>query len=286
MRKQLVNTIEYVLETDKHTVLLLGDIGVWGFRDVFKKFPDRVFNIGICEQSTVSVMAGMALTGMIPIFHSIAPFMIERAYEQIKLDFGYQQLGGNFISVGSSYDYAADGCTHHCPADVAILSQIPNMEIIVPSTPSMFHWSFIQHYDNSNPTYYRLSSVSDTKCGSVVNKDSQLTILTIGPTYDLAVEAASDFPVTVLRCSTVKPFDTDLLREFCPSKKLLITEPFYEGTMLPIIRDAFRGEYVYIESMGIPPVFTDHYGTREELDKYYGFNVDDISFMIQEMINA
>jgi len=135
MRRQLVKTITDILERDSRVVLLLGDIGVFGFREAFKKFPTRVYNIGILEQASVGLAAGLATEGMIPIFHTIAPFIAERALEQLKVDFGYQGLGGSFISVGASYDYASLGCTHHCPGDVQVLKTIPGMRIMVPGHP-------------------------------------------------------------------------------------------------------------------------------------------------------
>ena len=107
MRKQLIQTLKSILHTDEQTVLLLGDIGVFGFRDELKNIPSRAYNIGILEQSTISVAVGISKTGLIPFVHTIAPFLVERSFEQLKIDFGYQNLNGNFISVGASYDYAA-----------------------------------------------------------------------------------------------------------------------------------------------------------------------------------
>ena len=132
MRKQLVKTVESILESNKRSVLLLGDIGVFGFRKSIERYPNRAYNIGILEQTTIGLAAGLSKTNLIPIVHTIAPFLVERAYEQLKIDFGYQELNGNFISVGSSYDYASLGPTHHCPGDVSMLKNIPNMQIIVP----------------------------------------------------------------------------------------------------------------------------------------------------------
>ena len=128
---QFPSTILDVLSHDERLQVLLGDIGVFGFRHVFAKYPKNITNIGILEQATVGVAAGMALAGDIPVVHTIAPFLVERAYEQLKVDFGYQNLGGNFVSVGGSYDYAALGCTHHCPADLSLLMNIPGFELVV-----------------------------------------------------------------------------------------------------------------------------------------------------------
>jgi transketolase len=161
MRKQFPKTVETLMSQNERLVVLLGDIGVFGFRNIFSDYPDRIYNIGILEQSTIGVAAGLALEGMIPVVHTIAPFIVERSLEQLKLDFGYQQLGGNFVSVGASYDYAALGCTHHCPADVSILKSIPEMEIVLPGTAEEFDCLFNQVYDDGRPTYFRLSEQSN-----------------------------------------------------------------------------------------------------------------------------
>ena len=56
---------------DERLVLMLGDIGVFGFRNAFAVYPDRTYNIGICEQAMVGVASGMAMEGFIPVLHSI-----------------------------------------------------------------------------------------------------------------------------------------------------------------------------------------------------------------------
>ena len=94
--------------------------------------PTRAVNVGIAEQTMVGVAAGFALEGFHPIAHSLSPFMAERPYEQLKLDFGYQGLGGTFIGTGASYDYASEGGTHHSPGDAAALLAIPRMQVLAP----------------------------------------------------------------------------------------------------------------------------------------------------------
>src|SRR6266568_1550695 len=166
MRKQFVKTVTDLLRQDNRVVLLLGDIGVYGFRDAFKEFPDRVYNVGILEQSTVSMAAGLAQAGMIPIVHTIAPFLVERAFEQLKIDFGYQRLPGIFVSVGGSYDYASLGCTHHCPGDVALMQTIPGSQIFVPGHPVEFGSLLTQTYNNGGLKYFRLSERSNKQAFS------------------------------------------------------------------------------------------------------------------------
>ena len=89
-----------------NTMLILIDIGAFGFRDFMEKYPDRVKNIGIFEDGIVGVSAGLALSGMIPTVYGITPFIVQRSLEQLKLDYIYQNVGGNFITTGAAYDFS------------------------------------------------------------------------------------------------------------------------------------------------------------------------------------
>ena len=160
---------------------LLGDIGVFGFRDLFKSYPKRIYNVGILEQSMISMAAGLSNEGMKPIVHTIAPFIVSRAFEQLKIDFGYNKLNGNFVSIGASYDYASLGCTHHCPEDINLMYNIPNMQIVVPGSSEEFDTLFNQSYSNKNPTYFRLSDHENekkfkVKFTNIKNNKSKITI--------------------------------------------------------------------------------------------------------------
>ena len=279
------------LEKDERLVLLLGDIGVFGFRKAIKSYPDRVYNIGILEQSTVSLAAGLAMDGLIPVVHTIAPFLIERSLEQIKVDFCYQKLGGNFISVGASYDYAALGCTHHCPADVGILRNLPGMEIIVPGTSSEFDTLFRQTYSDQNPTYFRLSERENPLSynvrfgkAEIVKKGSLATIIAIGPTLKPILEAIEDMDVTVLYYTTIAPFDGSVLKENNVSSKILICEPYYCGALLIDILNALKPKPTTIDNIGIPHTFLTNYGQAHEHDEFVGLTMKNIKEHIMRLI--
>lgn len=81
MRAQFTNTIEVLSNNDDKVITLLNDIGVFAFRDIKAKYPNRVHNLGILEQSTIGIAAGLSISGYIPFFHTIAPFIVERGYE-------------------------------------------------------------------------------------------------------------------------------------------------------------------------------------------------------------
>ena len=290
MREMFVKTTNEIVDNDKRVALILGGISVASFSEPIEKYPERCFDAGISEQADLSIAAGMAISGMIPIFHTIAPFMAERAYEQLKIDFGYQKLGGNFISNGSSIDYSSFGATHQCPAEISVLSQIPNMQILVPGTPDEFRSLYLSTYDNGCPTYIRLSrdvnsESYDVKLGeaNVIKKGKSLTIIAVGPMLKMVLEAAEDFDVTVLYYTSIHPFDSKTLIENTDSGKVLVCEPYYEGALDYDITKALKRE-VLIDHCGMPHEFCKHYGTTKENYAEMGLTVENIKKKINSLL--
>jgi len=291
MRKQFIKTIEEILKKDERLVLLLGDIGVFGFKNAFKEHPERVYNIGILEQSTISMASGLNMTGLIPVVHTIAPFLTERCFEQIKDDFGYQKLGGNLVSVGASYDYAGLGCTHHCPADIPILMNIPDIQIVVPGTPEDFDTLFKESYANGKLTYFRLSEKGNknkipVKFGkaNIIKKGEKATVIAIGPLLDVVIEATKDLDVTVIYLTTVRPFDAETVRKNIVGGKVMICEPYYSGAITEDIISASK-DPLKIEFLGVPKEFLNSYGTAEEHDERLGFTKKEIFKRVKKLIH-
>ena len=278
MRKQFVKSLQSILYDDISTVLLLGDIGVFAFRQEFTNIPDRIYNIGILEQTMIGVAAGLSKSGLIPFVHTIAPFLVERAYEQLKIDFGYQKLGGNFISVGASYDYAALGCTHHCPADILLMEAIPGMEILIPGNSYELDLLIKSTYNNGNPTYTRISEDShtlqiDIKYGkaNIIKKGSNATIICYGPILQSVYEAAKNMNVTILYYSTIIPFDSETLIDNF-NDILIVCEPFYEGSTNYLINSSLIGKKYKLFNIGIPRKFLINYGNKKDHDNSLKLN--------------
>ena len=293
MRKQFVKTMENLLQDDERLVLLLGDIGVFGFRNAFKLYPERIYNIGICEQAMTSMAAGLAMEGLIPVLHSIAPFAVERCLEQLKIDLCYQDVPANVVSVGASYDYAALGCTHQCPGDVALLRALPGMEIVVPGTSVEFDRLFRAAYADNHPTYFRLSERSNQQSvdsvefarGVVIQRGDSATIIAVGPMLTSVLEATQELDVTVLYYTTVAPFDGDTLRENCPSGRIIIVEPFYEGTLTHDIEAAIKDMDVRLLSIGVPRRFLTNYGHATDHDLECGLTTEQIRSRLEQFLH-
>ena len=230
--------------------------------------------------------------GLIPIIHSIAPFVVDRCFEQLKCDVCYQKLPVNIVSVGASYDYAGLGCTHHCPGDIATLKTLPGMEIIVPGTPEEFDLLFSETYSNDHPTYYRLSENSNSinfpvKFGyaNVIQSGSLATVLAVGPALRFVLKAVEDLDVTLIYYTTVEPFDIGTLLNNSISNKYIIIEPYYSSGLSAEIHNAFGNNPLTIKNIAVPKIFLTNYGRSEDHDEKLGFNIENIRFTINSFIN-
>jgi len=123
--------IPYALE-DKRIVLLVSDMG-FGVVDKFREqLPDRIYNVGIMEQGSVGIAAGMAMTGLIPVFYSIVNFLAFRAIEQVRNDVVLQNLNVKFISTGVDNYFKQLGDSHLCGQDDIKLMELINMPVYNP----------------------------------------------------------------------------------------------------------------------------------------------------------
>ena len=134
-------------------VLLVGDVGTYGLRDAFAKYPDRCHNFGTAEQAMVGIAAGMAREGFYPVIHSFSTFLARRAYEQIYLDFGEQGLNGFFAGIGEAPKL---GITHCCREDMDLMDQVRGMNYVDPTSPATLEAIMTEAVNKNRLVYARL----------------------------------------------------------------------------------------------------------------------------------
>jgi transketolase len=281
LRKTFQEAVSSQVDRNEAMHLLLGDIGVFGFRDVMERHPNRVLNMGIMEQSMIGFAAGIASAGGIPIVHTIAPFLVERPLEQLKVDFGYHDLPGKFISVGGSYDYSKLGASHHCPADVEIIGSIPNADIWCPAGNADLRRILDSELTRRSFTYVRLSETSSSlnvqhsQGVAVLKSGHQGTCVAVGSTLDdvlLAVEGLDIGVVSWVNPSSPGPLVKALKNLGAP--RAWIVEPFYEGgSSRALINYA---SLLSLEFIGVPRKFIHKYGSFEGLNKLSGLDAASI----------
>ncbi len=283
MRDRFVKVTADLLDNNPQTALILADIGVSQFRDegVFDRHPQRVVNMGIREQLLVGFAAGMALEGFRPIVHTYAPFLVERPFEQLKLDFSHQGLGGVFVSVGASHDAAAAGRTHQAPEDVALIGTLPDWQVYAPGHPEETEVLLREAVSGSECVYIRLSeeqnrNAIDVQPGRLktIRRGSEraATVVAVGPTLDRVTEAVKDLDITVLYTNTPRPFDTQGLQRALQTPDVIIVEPYLEGTSSAAITSALNRTPHRLLCIGVPRKEHRHYGVPEDHNKAHGLD--------------
>jgi transketolase len=281
MRAQAAATVVDLFRRDDRVAIVMADISTDLLQPAVEHDPRRAINVGIMEQSAVGVAAGLALEGFHPVVHTIAPFLAERPLEQVKLDFGYQGLGGLFLSVGASYDYTESGGTHHAPGDVQALATVPGLEAVVPGTPRETDELVRATYANGRPTYLRTSIRENARAVEVapegltlVRRGSAATVIAVGPMLDRTLAALDGIDATVLYATTVVPLDAaTLAAEAAPAAEFVVVEPFYEGTLAAQVSAALAHRSTRLLSIGVPRQVISHYGTPEQHDRDLGLDV-------------
>ncbi len=153
MRKQFGKTITKLADKDKDIYLVVSDIG-FGIFDEFRiKFPKRFLNLGVCEQTIISAASGMALQGLKPYVYTITPFLIERPFEQIKLDINLQNANVKLIGYA---DYPNQGPTHQELDDKKLMSHFKNIVSYFPKNSMETEKFLIESYQHQKPTFISL----------------------------------------------------------------------------------------------------------------------------------
>jgi transketolase len=288
VRKQFKETIEDLSLIDPRIVLILGDVSVYLFNEFKKNYPDRFYNMGICENTLISVGAGLSSQGFFPFVHTIAPFITERSYEQIKLDMCYNGFGGNIVSCGASFDYAWDGATHHSYTDLAILRLLPEMEVLQPGSRKELNVLLRSQYNNRRTTYFRLSDhphsidikVEFGKGTILQNNSSKLTVMTAGPILGNVREACSGLNVNLVYFHTIKPIDKELIENFRKTKILVVHDAFGLYEAISEVPD------LCLSYHGLPDGFCSWYGTLNDIRNKIGLDMESIRQRIKEKLNS
>jgi len=274
MRKRFYSVATHALDEDPRVALVLAEIGV----SELPRHP-RVFNVGIREQLMIGVAAGLALEGLRPIVHSYTPFLVERPYEQIKLDLGHQDVGAVLVSTGASYDAARSGRTHQAPEDVALLAALPGWTIHVPGHPDEAERLTRSVLFGDDRVYIRLSDEENAAPvdgdGLVVirrGSDDAPVVIAVGPALRPTLSATADLDATVAYLATVRPFDRDGLRAVVRGTDVVLVEPYLAGTSSAEVSAALSDRPHRLLALGVRNAELRHYGEGAEHRAAHGLD--------------
>jgi transketolase len=287
MREHFYALASEALERDERVAVVLADIGD-------RQIPEhpRRFNVGIREQLLIGVAAGLALEGYRPVAHSYTPFLVERPYEQIKLDLGHQDLGAVLVSYGASYDASTEGRTHQAPEDVALLSALPGWTIHVPGHVDELERAFRRALNDDDRVYIRLSDEANQ---IAVNADGLALVregppgaplvVAVGPTLDEVMRATADLDVGVAYLATVRPFDAAGLRRAVSGTDVVLVEPYLAGTSSAEVASALTDRPHRLLALGVRNPELRRYGTGAEHRAAHGLDARGIRGALERLGN-
>jgi transketolase len=287
MRTVFASTASALLDEDPLTAVVLAEISADLFAKAAARHPERVLNVGIREQLMVGVAGGLALAGLRPIVHSYAPFLMERAFEQVKLDLAHQGARAVLVSIGASYDAPRGGRTHQAPEDVALLDTIPGLSVVVPGHPDEVPEVLRSAVGalESGSTYVRLSSQANESALpvwpglQVVRSGREAVVVAVGPMLSPVLAAVGDMDVTVAYTTSVRPFDGEGLRALLAplaSASVVLVEPYLAGTSAYLVSAALAGRAHRLLSLGVGRSEVRRYGTPDYHAALHGLDATGI----------
>ncbi len=228
-------------------VVLDADLsGSTGTGKFAKQYPERFFNMGIAEQNMVSTAAGLALAGKIPFASSFAMFATGRAWEQVRNSVAHNELNVKIAATHAGITLGEDGASHQIIEDIAIMSVIPKMTVIVPADGVETRAAVIELMKHKGPAYIRLGRppvpvIFDKETykfeigkAQLVKQGKDVTIVAVGIMVSVALEAAEKLKAEgveaeVVNLSTVKPLDSEtILASIAKTGCLVIAEEHNE----------------------------------------------------------
>ncbi len=294
MRTAFADTASALLDEDPLTAVVLAEISADMFAKAAARHPDRVLNVGIREQLMVSVGGGLALAGMRPILHTYAPFLVERAFEQVKLDLAHQGGHAVLVSIGASYDAARAGRTHQAPEDVALIDTVPGFSALVPGHPAEVGGLLRGAVNglDAGSAYLRLSAESNREARpvspglDVVRTGRRAVVVAVGPMLDPVLDAVSEEDVTVAYATTVRPFDADglSLLAAASSGSVVVVEPYLAGTSAFAVSSALASRPHRLLSLGVQDAELRRYGMPGDHARWQGLDAAGIRRSVRRFL--
>jgi transketolase len=302
MRKEFAAAVQRCMEKDDRIIFLTGDLGFAAFENLQLGMKKRFVNVGVCEQNMISMAAGLASEGLLPICYSIAPFAVFRPAEQIRIDVCYHNMNVKIVGNGGGYGYGIMGATHHALEDLAFLSSLPNMRCYIPLLNDDLPDVVDDMLQFQGPCYLRLGygrwpaeepvpayqPLRHLLCGD------QLTVVGTGPVLLNALRALAIAPdvcqadLFALSELPVGKLPEELRRSLLKTKKLLVIEEHVqrgglaENLAYLLLSDQISVRFQHCCALGYP---NNRYGSQGYHWKVSGLDPESLARVIQELLN-
>lgn len=299
IRDAFFDQIYDIASEDRDVIFITADADAFSLRRYKRDLPSQFINAGVAEQNMVAVSAGLALSGKKVFIYSIASFVTQRCYEQIKIDLCCMRLPVTIVGSGPGITYSSDGPTHHAVQDVAVMRSLPEMIILSPSDPATAAAAAIIAYESRAPVYVRIdkgklpllydNNENFSNGLALLKEGRDLVIITTGVMVHQAFKVANELAkqsidVGIIDVYRLKPINERLLLSFIePTNRVITLE---EHSIIGGIGSAVseilvdNGKVLPVKRIAIAEENCVGYGDREWMHSFYGLDVGGITEQI------
>ena len=266
-----------------------------GLVEYERRFPYRYFDVGIAEQHSVTVAAGMACDGLKPVVAIYSTFL-QRAYDQLIHDVVVQNLPVLF-AIDRAGCVGADGPTHNGCFDISFMRCLPNMVVMVPADENECRQMLYTGIQVDGPASVRYprgggpgveveKEMTALPIGKaeIRSKGKRIAILAFGVVLEFAQAAADELGATVVNMRFVKPIDEELILNMAATHDLIVTveENMVQGGAGEAVNQvlAENGVMQSIVNYGLPDRLIQH-GSRDDMLNDVGMNKEGLMEFIQ-----
>jgi transketolase len=286
MRDAFFDRLYELARKNSDIILVDADMGAPSLDKFRKDMPAQFVNVGIAEQTAITVASGLTLGGKIAFTYAIAPFITLRCYEQIKVEMCSMKIPVTCIGVGAGFSYEDSGPTHHTTEDISIMRALPNI-VILNSTDNIMAVAFADiSVKSKSPIYVRLDRepLADLYDKKETFKDGvhsfkkgkDVCIIATGNMVHKALEVAKilkkgKIDAGVVDLYRLKPVNKTLLEKLMKESKKIVTleEHLIDGGLGSIIAEiiADKNLKLPLKRLAIPDKYCYTYGGREAIRK-------------------
>jgi transketolase len=285
LRKELGEILVELGRKNKNLVVITGDLGKSTGVNAFETFPERYFNLGISEQDMIGTAAGLASAGKIPVVSTYATFLAGRAWEQIRNSVARDRLNVKMIATHSGISPSADGSSHQCFEDIALIRAIPETTLVLPADISEMRCAVRAAVETMGPFYIRLGRgdiprIFEGENGFQIGKlrhvsdGSDVGIIASGLLVAEAIEAEAilrreGINASVADMHTVKPADTQAIVAIAEKSGAIVTVEDHNilgGLGSTVAEIVCRENPVPVEMIGIRDRFGESGDLRELME--------------------
>ena len=227
---------------DRIVVISADTLDLIGLRSFKDRFPNRLIEVGIAEQTAMGVASGLATVGLRPFVCGYAPFITARSMEQLRNDIAYANQRVVIGAAASGVSLGVAGGTHHAVEDLALMRSLPNMTVLVPADAHQAWHATKATSGISGPVYIRLGgrieeppvteqeNAFQVGKAQLVREGTDITIIACGCMVAPALTAAEGLKIRgvsarVLNVHTIKPLDaTAILSSASETRKIVTAE--------------------------------------------------------------